>query len=176
MNLSDLRSPYGARHRRKRLGRGHGSGKVKTSGRGQKGQKARTGHKSIPAYFEGGQNRFSQRMPYVDGFKNPFRKEYAVINLSQLVIFPAGSEVNAATLAEHGLVRGAEAKRMVKVLGMGEVDRALTVRAHKVSEGARKKIEAAGGSVVIIELPAREKTKRAPKARQAMAAAEKPAE
>ncbi|HEV2235292.1 MAG TPA: 50S ribosomal protein L15 [Ktedonobacterales bacterium] len=162
MRLADLRPSPGARKARTRVGRGHGSGHVKTAGRGQKGQKARTGS-SVPAYFEGGQNRFSQRMPYVDGFKNPFRKEYAVINLSQLVIFAAGSEVSAATLAAKGLVRGAEAKRMVKVLGMGEVDRALTVRAHKVSESARKKIEAAGGSVEIIALPPREKTKRAPK-------------
>src|SRR5690348_11657656 len=158
MKLSDLRSPDGARYKAKRVGRGHGSGRMKTSGRGQKGQKARTGS-AIPAYFEGGQNRFSQRMPYTDGFKNPFRKEYAVINLSQLVIFAAGSEVSAATLAEKGLVRGAEAKRMVKVLGTGEVDRALTVRAHKVSESARKKIEAAGGTVTLIGLPPRPKTK-----------------
>jgi large subunit ribosomal protein L15 len=170
MRIADLRPSPGSRTPRTRVGRGHGSGLVKTSGRGQKGQKARTGGR-VPAYFEGGQNRFSQRMPYVDGFKNPFRKEYAVVNLSQLVIFAAGSEVNATTLAEKGLVRGAEAKRMVKVLGMGEVDRALTVRAHKVSESARKKIEAAGGSVIIIELPAREKTKRAPGARKAGAAA-----
>src|SRR5215469_10582575 len=116
MNLSDLRSPYGARHRRKRLGRGHGSGKVKTSGRGQKGQKARTGHKSIPAYFEGGQNRFSQRMPYLGGFKNPFKKVYTVLNLKDLTDFAAGDEVNAATLVVKGYIRPGELGRMVKIL------------------------------------------------------------
>jgi len=170
MRLADLRPSPGSRTPRTRVGRGHGSGHVKTSGRGQKGQKARTGS-HIPAYFEGGQNRFSQRMPYVDGFKNPFRKEYAVINLTQLSTFAAGSEVSAETLAAKGLVRGAEAKRMVKILAEGEVDRALTVRVHKVSESARSKSEAAGGTVTLIGLPPRAKTKRAPKEQPSAAAA-----
>jgi large subunit ribosomal protein L15 len=159
MRLSDLRSPDGARHKAKRIGRGHGSGRMKTSGRGQKGQKARTGS-AIPAYFEGGQNRFSQRMPYVGGFKNPFRKEYIVVNLRDLKVFAAGDEVTGATLAEKGLIRESQAKGMLKVLGEGELDRALKVTAHKVSDTARQRIEAAGGSVSLIALRTYPKTKR----------------
>ena len=170
MRLSDLRPARGARTPRTRVGRGHGSGHVKTSGRGTKGQKARTGGQ-IPAYFEGGQNRFSQRMPYVNGFKNPFRKEYATINLHQLRIFDAGSEVTAEALKTRGLLRGREAKGLLKILGDGTVDRALNVTAHKFSESARAKIVAAGGKVTVIELPTHPKTKRAPKASQQDAAA-----
>jgi large subunit ribosomal protein L15 len=161
MRLSDLRAPEGARTPRTRVGRGHGSGKVKTSGRGQKGQKARTGHKSIPAYFEGGQNRFSQRMPYLGGFKNPFKKVYTVVNLRDLSDFATGEEVSAATLVTKGYIRAREQDRMLKVLGEGKLNRALTVSAHRVSESARKAIEAAGGTVTIIEVP-RPKNYRAP--------------
>src|SRR5579859_306212 len=146
MRLSDLRPNPGSRKSRKRLGRGHGSGLVKTSGRGQKGQKARTGS-SIPAYFEGGQNRFSQRMPYLGGFKNPFRKEYIIVNLDDLTHFDAGSTVSGETLAQKGLIRPSQAKSLIKVLGNGSVDRALTVSAHKVSASARAQIEAAGGTI-----------------------------
>lgn len=161
MRLSELSAPEGARKSRTRVGRGHGSGHVKTSGRGQKGQKARTGHKAIPAYFEGGQNRFSQRMPYLGGFKNPFKKEYTVINLRDLTAFAAGEEVSAATLVAKGFIRAGEQARMLKVLGVGKLDRALTVSAHKVSETARKRIEEAGGTVSIIEIP-RKSNYRAP--------------
>jgi large subunit ribosomal protein L15 len=162
MRLSDLRAPEGARTRRTRVGRGHGSGHVKTSGRGQKGQKARTGHHGIPAYFEGGQNRFSQRMPYLGGFKNPFKKVYTVLNLSDLHAFAAGEEVSAATLVAKGYIRAGEQERMLKILGDGTLDRALNVKADKVSETARKRIEAAGGTVTIIEprAPRRAPTKR----------------
>jgi large subunit ribosomal protein L15 len=159
MNLSDLRAPAGARHRRTRVGRGHGSGHVKTSGRGQKGQKARTGA-SIPAYFEGGQTRFAVRMPYLGGFKNPFRKEYEVMNLYDLRGFAAGEDVNGETLAAHGLIRPSHARRMLKILGEGRVEHPLNVTAHKVSASARAQIEAAGGTVTLIELPTRPKTKR----------------
>ncbi len=170
MNLSDLRPAPGARHERKRVGRGHGSGHVKTSGRGQKGQKARTGS-SIPAYFEGGQNRFSQRMPYLGGFKNPFRKEYVIVNLDQLNrVFESGATVNSEALAAKGLIRARQAKGLLKVLGDGVLDHPLTVTAHKVSASARKSIEAAGGSVTLIKLAGTPKTKRArPKARTATA-------
>jgi large subunit ribosomal protein L15 len=161
MRLSDLRPAPGSRKARTRVGRGHGSGHVKTSGRGQKGQKARTGGR-VPAYFEGGQNRFSQRMPYLGGFKNPFRKEYATVNVGQLRDFEAGVEVDAAALVAHGLIRPSEAKGLLKILGDGEPGRALTVHAHKFSEGARAKIEAAGGTAAVIaQLPPRPKTKRA---------------
>jgi large subunit ribosomal protein L15 len=151
MRLSDLRPAPGSRTPRTRVGRGHGSGHVKTSGRGQKGQKARTGS-HVPAYFEGGQNRFSQRMPYLSGFKNNFRKQFATINLTQLGIFEAGSEVNAQALAERGLIRRAEADGLLKILGDGDLDRALKVTAHKFTESARSKIEAAGGSVTLIDM------------------------
>jgi large subunit ribosomal protein L15 len=159
MRLSDLRPNPGARHARKRIGRGHGSGHVKTSGRGQKGQKARTGS-SIPAYFEGGQNRFSQRMPYLGGFKNPFRKEYVIINIKDLAVFDAGAAVTGEALAEKGLIRAREAKGLLKILGEGELNRPLNVTAHKISAKARKRIEEAGGSVSLIEMRKRPKTKR----------------
>ncbi|HET9979326.1 MAG TPA: 50S ribosomal protein L15 [Ktedonobacterales bacterium] len=161
MRLDELRSPAGARHRRKRVGRGHGSGHVKTSGRGQKGQKARTGS-SIPAHFEGGQTRFATRMPYLGGFKNPFRKEYTVVNLSDLKVFAAGERVSMQTLAEHGLIRASQTKGMLKVLGNGKLDRALNIRAHKVSASARTAIEAAGGAVEIIAIR-KPQTRRASK-------------
>ncbi|MGO8950129.1 MAG: 50S ribosomal protein L15 [Ktedonobacterales bacterium] len=163
MRLSDLQPNPGSRRPRKRLGRGPGSGLGKTSGRGQKGQKARTGHKNVPAYFEGGQNRFSQRMPYLGGFKNPFRKEYTVVNLGDLSVFESGANVTSETLAEKGLIRQSAAKGMLKVLGQGTVDRPLKVTAHKVSTSAREQIIAAGGSVSLIEIPSHPKTKRAKK-------------
>ena len=159
MRLSELHAPDGARHRRKRVGRGHGSGHVKTSGRGQKGQKARTGS-SIPAFFEGGQTRFAVRMPYLGGFKNPFRKEYIVINVRDLSVFDTGAEVNRETLVEQGLIRTSQSKDLLKILGEGTLDRPLKVTAHKVSESARAQIEKAGGSVTLIELKRPEQTKR----------------
>lgn len=160
MRLSDLQPMDGARHRRKRVGRGHGSGHVKTSGRGTKGQKARTGG-NVPAYFEGGQNRFSQRMPYRSGFKNLFRKEYVVLNLTELSAFAAGDAVNAETLAAKGLIRKSEAKGLLKILGEGSIDRPLNITVHKVSESARKQIEAAGGSISLVPQRTYPKTKRA---------------
>jgi large subunit ribosomal protein L15 len=177
MKLTDLRAPDGARYKAKRVGRGHGSGRMKTSGRGQKGQKARTGS-AIPAYFEGGQNRFSQRMPYLGGFKNPFRKEYVVVNLRDLKVFAAGEEVTTATLAEKGLLRQGQAGEMLKVLGEGELDRALKVTAHKVSDSARQQIEAAGGSVTLIEMRTYPKTKRSkePRATEPSSAPATPAQ
>jgi large subunit ribosomal protein L15 len=159
MRLDELRSPAGARHRRKRVGRGHGSGHVKTSGRGQKGQKARAGS-SIPAHFEGGQTRFATRMPYLGGFKNPFRKEYIVVNLSDLKVFAAGETVTTQSLASHGLIRASQAKGMLKVLGNGKLNHALNITAHKVSASAREAIEQAGGSVTLIPMRETVKTRR----------------
>jgi large subunit ribosomal protein L15 len=150
VNLTDIKPAEGARHSSKRLGRGHGSGRMKTSGRGQKGQKARTGGQ-VPAWFEGGQNRFSQRMPYLGGFKNPFRKEYTVVNLKDLAVFAKGAEVTLKTLAEKGLIRVGDAKGRLKVLGQGELKAALKVTANKVSASAREAIEKAGGSITLIE-------------------------
>lgn len=159
MRLSDLRPNPGSNHRRLRLGRGHGSGKVKTSGRGQKGQKARTGS-SIPAYFEGGQMRLSSRLPIFRGFKNPFRKEFAIINVALLQEWDA-DEVNPESLAAHGLISANEAKGYIKILGEGDLSRKLTIRAHKFSASARAKIEAAGGQMIEIPIKTTEKTKRA---------------
>jgi large subunit ribosomal protein L15 len=149
MKQNELRAPEGARHNRKRVGRGYGSGHVKTSGRGQKGQKARTGA-HIRIGFEGGQNPLIYRMPFKRGFTNPFKKEYHVINVADLAGVPAGAVLTPDSLVELGLVkpdRAAVQEFRVKLLGDGEVTAPYTVRVHKVSAGARQKLEAAGGTV-----------------------------
>ena len=168
MRLSDLRPNPGARHKSKRVGRGHGSGRVKTSGRGQKGQKARSGG-NIPAYFEGGQNRFSQRMPYLGGFKNPNRKEYVEIHVGDLAVFEPGAAVTPQALAAKGLIRQRQASELIKVLGDGQIDRALSLTVHKISESARAKVEGAGGKVSLIALPVTPRTKRRKRAAPAKA-------
>src|SRR5260221_1774625 len=140
MRLSDLRPAPGSRQKSKRVGGGHGSGRVKTSGRGQKGQKARTGGQ-IPAYFEGGQNRFSQRMPYLSGFTNPFRKEYVVVDLTDLKLFAAGETVSRETLAAKRLIRPRQTKGLLKVLGNGAIALALSDSAPTVLSSARPQTE-----------------------------------
>ena len=162
MKLSDLRPAPGSHKTERRVGRGHGSGRGKTAGRGTKGQKARTGG-AIHRAFNGGQTRLSKRLPFVRGLGNsntPFKKEYAIVNLLDLEPFAAGSHVAPEQMVEQDLMTPAEGRGLVKVLGNGEVDRALTVRAHKFSESARAKIEAAGGTVEIIPTKVYEKTKR----------------
>jgi large subunit ribosomal protein L15 len=159
MKLSELQPTAGSSHRRLRLGRGHGSGKVKTSGRGQKGQKSRAGSK-VPAYFEGGQMRLAQRLPVLRGFNNPFRKEFATVNVADLEDWDGESEVNPESLAEQRLIRGNEADGLVKILGDGELSRKLTVRAHKFTATARAKIEAAGGTIIEIPMKSTVQTKR----------------
>lgn len=147
MDLSHLRPPDGATQKKKRVGRGPGSGLGKTAGRGEKGAKSRSGftHKRG---FEGGQMPLHRRLPK-RGFHNPFRTEYAVVNLDQLSArFEAGAEVSVESLAERGLV---PANMPVKVLGRGELDKALTVRVHKCSASAAEKIQKAGGAVQPIE-------------------------
>lgn len=139
MKLHDLSPAKGSKKDRKRVGRGPGSGLGKTAGRGEKGQKSRSGY-SRRAGFEGGQMPLIRRVPK-RGFTNIFRVEYAVVNLSQLGALEG--DVTPEVLRSHGLVR---ANRPVKVLGDGEVDRALRVSAHKFSKSARAKIEKAGGS------------------------------
>jgi len=161
MRINDLKPPVGSTHRRLRLGRGHGSGKVKTSGRGQKGQKARTGS-SIPAYFEGGQMRLAQRLPVMRGFDNPFRKIFAVINVRDLEEWD-DTEVNAETLTEHRLISKGEAAGLLKIMGDGELTKKLTVRAHKFTASARTKIEATGGTIIEIPMRTTVQTKRGPK-------------
>ncbi len=165
MKLSELEAPAGTRHTKRRLGRGHGSGRMKTAGRGTKGHKARTGG-SNPAFFEGGQLRFSRRLPFIKGFNNTFKRVYALVNVGQLAVFEPASQVTAETLVEQNLIKASAAKGLIKVLGDGELDRALTVRAHKFSTSARAKIEAAGGTVEEIAVVMPAKTKRAKKPAQ----------
>jgi len=142
MSLNNLRPPKGMKHAKKRIGRGQGSGQGKTAGRGHKGAKSRSGFK-FKRGFEGGQMPLHRRVPK-RGFHNPFRVEYEVVNLDMLGLkFDAGTVVTPDLLREHGLVGGGKA--LVKVLGRGEVGKALTVRAHKFSGKAAEKIAAAGG-------------------------------
>jgi len=144
MKLHDLRPGPGARRPKKRIGRGVGSGHGVTAGKGTKGQKAREGYRMIPG-FEGGQIRMIKRLPYKRGFKNPWRVEYEVFNVGLLgERFPAGASIDMSVLESIGL----RTKNLpLKILGDGELTIALNVTAHKVSKGAREKIEAAGGSV-----------------------------
>jgi large subunit ribosomal protein L15 len=147
MDLSNLKPPRGAKHAKKRIGRGQGSGNGKTAGRGHKGAKSRSGFK-FKRGFEGGQMPLHRRVPK-RGFHNPFRIEYEIVNLDTLATrFEAGSVVTPDLLREVGLV--ARGSRPVKVLGRGEVDKALTIRVHKFSGKAAEKIAAAGGSAEAI--------------------------
>jgi large subunit ribosomal protein L15 len=148
-DLSRLGRPEGANKSRKRLGRGPGSGTGKTSGKGHKGQKARTGHHGIPAWFEGGQMPLQRRLPK-RGFSNKnFETLFEIVNLKELARVE-GDEVTPEVLHDLRLIDLGK-NRPIKILGTGEVDRKLTVRAHAVSSGARLKIEAAGGSVELLE-------------------------
>ena len=140
MKLSELSPAKGSKHKRKRVGRGPGSGTGKTAGRGSKGQRSRTGYSRRPG-FEGGQMPLVRRVPK-RGFTNIFRTEYAVVNVASLKKVE-GDEVTPELLVELGLARRG---RPVKVLGDGEIGRPLTVSAHKFSAAARSKIEAAGGT------------------------------
>lgn len=162
MKLTDLHPAPGSRKNERRVGRGHGSGRGKTAGRGTKGQKARTGG-SIHRAFNGGQTRLSKRLPFLRGLGNsntPFRKDYAIVNLADLARLEAGAHVTPESLVEYGFLSNAEGKGLVKILGDGEIARALTCRAHKFSASARAKIEAAGGTVELIPVRQYEKTKR----------------
>lgn len=142
MSLHDLKPPKGAKHAKKRVGRGQGSGHGKTASRGHKGAKSRSGFR-FKRGFEGGQMPLHRRVPK-RGFHNPFRVEYEVVNLDTLGLrFDAGTVVTPDLLAENGLVA---AGRRVKILGRGEIDKALTVRAHKFSGKAAEKLAAAGGA------------------------------
>lgn len=146
MDLSELKPPVGATQVKKRVGRGYGSGSGVTSGRGHKGQKSRSGFRRKRG-FEGGQMPLHRRLPK-RGFFNPFRVEYEVINLDTLdERFDAGTEVTPALLRERGLIR---AKKLVKILARGELETALTVKAHKFSKQATEKIAAAGGRSEVV--------------------------
>ena len=145
--LDRLKPKPGSRKGRKRLGRGPGSGRGKTATHGVKGQGKRgTGHAVRPG-FEGGQMPLNMRLPK-KGFTNLFRKEVEIVNVSALDVFDDGATVDAAALAERGLIRGKGA--LVKVLGNGDCPKKLSVKVNRISAGARQKVEAAGGSVELV--------------------------
>ncbi|MCK4697561.1 MAG: 50S ribosomal protein L15 [Dehalococcoidia bacterium] len=154
MRQNELAPSPGAKHSSKRIGRGLGSGHGRTAGKGTKGQKARAGYKMRPG-FEGGQNPLTKRLPEQRGFTNIFRIEYVTINVARLNRFEAESEVTPQHLVEEGLVKSL--KHPIKILGDGELQKPLTVRANKFTQPARRKIEAAGGKAEEISSDSRAK-------------------
>lgn len=149
IGLNNLKAPPGATHKKKRVGRGPGSGLGKTSGRGNKGQKSRSGYSGMRG-FEGGQMPLHRRLPK-RGFTNIFKREWAEVNLADLEkAFDAGATVTPEFLVERGLVRRSLQKSVV-ILGQGELKKSLTVSAHRFSKSAKEKIEAAGGKAETIE-------------------------
>lgn len=153
--LSRLRAPERSVQPKHRVGRGPGSGWGTTAGRGQKGQYARN---TVRPGFEGGQTPLFRRLPKI-GFKNPFSKQVATVNVERLSRFEAGSVVDLHALAAAGLIRGDFDS--VKILGTGSLDRALTVKAHSFSAKAKELIEGAGGKVEVIEGPKKQPAKHA---------------
>lgn len=149
MGLHDLRPDPGSKKKRKRVGRGIAAGQGKTSGRGTKGQNARSGGgKGI--YFEGGQLPLARRLPYKRGFTNIRKIVYRPVNIYDLAEFEAGTEVDPELMSAVGLIK--RDSDPVVILGSGELDVALTVKAHRFSASARSKIEAAGGEVEVLTL------------------------
>ena len=144
MKAHDLKPPAGSHKRAKRVGRGEGSGRGKTAGRGTKGTRARG---RVKAFFEGGQMPLVRRVPKLKGFKPPVRKVYGAVNVADLARVEA-TEIGPDELRAAGLVRKRD--RLIKILGEGEVDAALVVRAHAFSAAARRKIEAAGGTAEVV--------------------------
>ena len=144
MKLNSLKPPAGSRKKRKRVGRGDGSGHGGTSCKGAKGQNARSGGGVSPG-FEGGQMPLARRLPK-RGFRNVFRKEIIAINIEQLKGFPAGSVIDEDSLIQAGFVK--RRGDGIKILGKGDLDYPLSLRVNMVSRGARSKIEAAGGSII----------------------------
>jgi large subunit ribosomal protein L15 len=145
--LDELKPRPGARRGRKRVGRGPGSGTGKTAGRGTKGQGKRSPGREVPFHFEGGQMPLARRLPK-RGFHNVHRKAVQIVNTGDLAVFGDGATVDVEGLVRRGLVRADGAA--VKLLGEGDVPRQLTIQVHRVSSGARAKVEAAGGSVELI--------------------------
>ena len=148
MKLNNLSPARGSRKAPKRLGRGVGSGRGKTAGRGSKGHNSRSGGGVRPGY-EGGQMPLHRRLPK-RGFTNIFRKKILVINIKDLNKFESGSLVDEAALVQSGIVKGR--RDGIKLLGQGEIDYPLTIKVNQVSSGARAKIEAAGGKVEVLKL------------------------
>jgi large subunit ribosomal protein L15 len=146
MNIQDLSPAIGSRKKRKRVGRGPGSGHGKTACRGDKGQKARSGGGVAPG-FEGGQMPIQRRLPK-RGFTNPFKKKYELINLKDLNVFEPNTKIDVEFLTIHGLIKNV--KDGIKLLGEGEISKPLVLKVNKASKSAILKIEAAGGTVEII--------------------------
>lgn len=146
MKLHDLKPSPGSNKKSKRVGRGEGSGKGKTCGRGTKGTKARN---KVPAFFEGGQMPLIRRVPKLKGFTPPRSRDYGAVNLSQIASLDS-AEVGPEQMRAAGVVRKRD--KLVKVLGGGEIDKAVNVKAHAFSESAKSKIEAAGGSIEMIDV------------------------
>lgn len=162
LKMDDLRPDEGATQKRRRVGRGPGSGFGKTSGRGTKGQKARSGGGVRPG-FEGGQTPIQQRMPYKRGFTNVWATPWETVNIGSLGELETDGAITPEILAERGLIRST--RFPVKILGDGELDAAVTVHAHAFSKSARERIEQAGGTVETLErtdewLSARPRTRR----------------
>jgi large subunit ribosomal protein L15 len=178
VKLHDLHPTPGSRKPSRRVGRGHGSGRGKTAGRGTKGQKSRSGG-NIPAWFEGGQTPLHVRTPKLHGFKNRFRVAYAPLNLGRLGALDKGTLVTPDVLAHDGLIR--DTKLPVKILGVGDAPKGITIHAHAFSKSALEKLEAAGSTVQLLswpdnapidERPARPEGKRAERRRAGIARAE----
>jgi large subunit ribosomal protein L15 len=179
MKLHDLHPAPGSRKPSRRVGRGHGSGRGKTAGRGTKGQKARAGG-NLPAWFEGGQTPLHVRTPKLHGFRNRGRVEYAPLNLARLGDVAAGTLVTPDVLAHDGLI--ADTKRPVKILGVGDAPAKITIHAHAFSRSALDKLTAAGATVQLLswpdnapidERPAKPEGKRAERRRAGIARAER---
>ena len=149
MKLHDLKPNQGSKKKRKRVGRGYGSGYGKTAGRGTKGQNARSGG-GVPLWHQGGDTPFFRRMPKKPGFNRPNRIEYQEVNVEYLAHFPEETEITPEILAQVKLIHDPE--KPVAILGRGELDVPLTVQAHRVSKKAQEKIETAGGSVVFLDV------------------------
>ena len=148
MKAHELKSPHGATHRGRRVGRGHSAGQGKTSGRGIKGQGSRSGGVKAP-YFEGGQLPFVRRLPFVRGFVNIHKVPFAPVNIEALAsAFNDGDAVTVEKLVERGLIKST--RQRVKVLGDGELQKKLSVQAHAFSASAKEKIEKAGGQAEVI--------------------------
>lgn len=150
MKLHDLHPAPGSRKAPRRVGRGHGSGRGKTAGRGTKGQKSRSGGK-IPAWFEGGQTPLHVRTPKLHGFKNRFRVEYAPLNLGRLSKIEKGTLVTPDVLAHDGLI--SDTRRPVKILGVGDAPKGVTIHAHAFSKSALNKLSAAGSNAQRLSWP-----------------------
>ena len=151
MNLHELSAGEGARREKRRVGRGHGSGRVKTSGRGTKGQNSRSGG-GTRLGFEGGQNPWTMRVPHKRGFNiGRFRKTVQVLNLRDLDAFEDGASVTLASLQERGLIDNT--KDTVKLLGVGSLSKKLTIEVHQASGTARSAVESAGGALTLLREP-----------------------